>query len=501
MRKSIKLVALLLALLMFSTCLFACANDTTDPDQQGDDPTQGDDPAVEDPEENPEEEIIRPNIPETYDFGKKDMSFLYWFVESWTNTVRYCRDIYSESVIGEPIPDTVYYRNADIQEAYNVNITLEMQRHDVIINTITNQNASGDSTYLVTIPRLNEAGSLVTNGAFHNLYEVNHIDLTKPWWDQNSVEHLSSNDTLHLVATSLMVNDKDATAALAFSKDAIRDYELESPYQFVEDNTWTYETLADMAEQACSDLDGNDKMDKSDFWGFLGKSDVMPSFFHGSGGLFVVKDEDGLFQLNFGTSDDHFDATQDIQDYIMEADFFFNHHRQGIDDDEYTEMFMNGQGLFFWMRLDEVTNMRGSEINFGILPIPKFLEEQESYHSMVSQHTTGLLSIPLSTAGENLDMTGMILEAMSAHSHYDLQNEYIEISLKTRYARDDESEGMLDIILNNRVFDPALVFGFGNFASAYQDLHTGGNVASFFATKESATVKAIEEFNDKIAGY
>jgi hypothetical protein len=98
-------------------------------------------------------------------------------------------------------------------------------------------------------------------------------------------------------------------------------------------------------------------------------------------------------------------------------------------------------------------------------------------------------------------MTGMVLEAMSAHSHYDLQNEYIEISLKTRYARDDESEGMLDIILNNRVFDPALVFGFGNFASAYQDLHTGGNVASFFATKESATVKAIEEFNDKIAGY
>jgi hypothetical protein len=309
---------------------------------------------------------------------------------------------------------------------------------------------------------------------------------------------------LNLVATSLMVNDKDATAALAFSKQAIEDnQELGNPYELVRNGEWTYEAIAEMADIASRDLDGNDKMEKSDFWGFLGKHDVLTSFFHGSGGLMVTKDEDDLFVLNFGSNEDDINATQDILDFIMDGDFFFNHHVEGIGDDEYTQMFTDGYGLFFWMRLDEVTNMRGSSTNFGILPIPKYTETQEHHHSTVSQHTTGLLSIPYVVTGDKLDMVGMVLEALSAHSHYDLQNEYIEISLKSRYSRDDESEEMLDIILGNRVFDPALVFGFGGFADGFQSLYSTGNsnIASFVATKTTSTEKAIEEFNDKIAGF
>ena len=76
------------------------------------------------------------------------------------------------------------------------------------------------------------------------------------------------------------------------------------------------------------------------------------------------------------------------------------------------------------------------------------------------------------------------------------------MSLKGRYARDDESEDMLDIILGNRVFDPALIFGFGDFANSYQGLAAGkSGVSTFLATYESLTIKAIEEFNEKIAGY
>jgi hypothetical protein len=257
--------------------------------------------------------------------------------------------------------------------------------------------------------------------------------------------------------------------------------------------------VAEMAEEATKELDGDDVMDKNDFWGFLGKHDVLTSFFHGSGGLFVVKDEYDAFTFNFGTDETHISATEEIIDYIMKGDFFFNHHMEGIDDTEYTKMFTSGGGLFFWMRLDEVTNMRGSETNFGILPIPKYTETQENHHSTVSQHTTGLLSIPLSTAGDDLFRVGMVLEAMSAHSHYDLQKEYVEVALKGRYARDNESEEMLDIIFNNRVFDPALVFGFGGFADGYQSLSSGtGNIASYLASKETQTIDAIDEFNAKL---
>jgi hypothetical protein len=98
-------------------------------------------------------------------------------------------------------------------------------------------------------------------------------------------------------------------------------------------------------------------------------------------------------------------------------------------------------------------------------------------------------------------MVGMILEAMSAHSYYDLQNEYVEVSLKTRYARDDESEAMLDIILNNRVFDPGVIFNFGRFADEYQnDIPSGENIVTLYSTLADKTREAIDEFNEKILG-
>jgi hypothetical protein len=86
---------------------------------------------------------------------------------------------------------------------------------------------------------------------------------------------------------------------------------------------------------------------------------------------------------------------------------------------------------------------------------------------MVSQHTTGLMSVPLVITGEKLSNLGIILEAMAAESHYELIPTYIEESLKTKYSRDAESGAMLDIIINNRVFDPMLIYNFGGFADTY----------------------------------
>ena len=492
-----RILALLLALVMVTLCVVACG-DPKDPEEDlGDDIT--DDSNTDDTVEEEEDVRLKPDIPETYNFNEAEISFLYWYVDAWVDTVRYCRDIYFESPLGEPIPDKVYYRNAEIEENYNVKITLEMGRYDQIANIVTGQNATGDTTYLITVPRLLEQAGMVTSGSFVNLYDVNYIDLEKPWWDQDSIAQLSSNGTLNLVASALMVNDKDATAALAFNKDAAVDKSLDSLYSYIEDNTWTYETLISIAEDVNEDSNGNNKMDQDDFWGFLGKNDVMTSFFHGSGGQMVSKNDDDEFIFSFGTEND-INACMDLLDEIFAADWFFNHHMEGIDDAAYTKMFESGHGLFFWMRLDEVTNMRGSETNFGILPIPKYTEEQENYHSTVSQHTTGLISIPMSTAGDDLSMVGMILEAMSAHSYYGLQPEYVEVSLKTRYARDDESEISLDIILNSRVFDPGVIFGFAKFADEFQSMYAGGhrNIASFYETRQSAVEEAIAEFNDKI---
>ena len=126
-------------------------------------------------------------------------------------------------------------------------------------------------------------------------------------------------------------------------------------------------------------------------------------------------------------------------------------------------------------------------------------EEQKQYYSTVSQHTTGLLSIPNDNAADRLSMTGMVLEALAADSYYGLQTAYVDLSLKTKYSSDEESRESLGIILSSRVFDPGLVFNFGTFGDVIQGLGgSRGSLTTAIATYQSKIEGDIEKLMDAL---
>ncbi len=492
--KKQRLTALLLCLLLTLPLASCASNDETNPDAAAA-PTSGEITAAEDTPAETEEERIKPDIPATADFGGDDIYFLHWFHSGWASTVRTSRDIYAESLTGEAINDVVYNRNLKIETDYNVKITLENMDLGQMDGAISKAVTSGDTTYDVVYPRLYEAASMYQKDYFLNLHDVPNIDLEKPWWDGNCVDSLSMAGKLLSVATSINVNDKDATAALAFNKGYATDLGLPDIYSIVLEGEWTYDKLMELAEGAASDTDGNGTMEDTDMWGLLGGHDVMSSFWYGSGELMVTKDENDLFTFTFGSERSVTAAERVVN--LMNQNWFLNHHMiANTDDIYYAQLFETGHGLFFWMRLDEVTNMRAGETDFGIIPTPKYEASQDKYYSMVSQHTTGLMSIPLVQTGDALSNLGIILEAMAAESHYELIPTYIEESLKTKYSRDAESAEMLDIIINNRVYDPMLVYNFGSFADTFQNWGGANNtqIASSLQKQQKPIEKMLDRF-------
>ncbi len=496
MKKHTRLVALLMSLILALPLASCASNEETNPDTAGN--TASGDSAVTAEEtvpEETEEERIKPNIPETADFGGDEIYFLHWFHPSWASTVRTSRDIYAEALTGEAINDVVYNRNLKIETDYNVRIVLENLDLGQIDGAISQAVTSGDDTYDVVYPRLYEAASMYQKDYFLNLFDVPNIDLEQPWWDSNSIESLSMNNKLLAAASSINVNDKDATAALAFNKGYAEDLGLPDIYEIVLEGEWTYDQLIGMAEGAALDSDGNGTMEDTDMWGMLGGNDVMSAFWFGSGEQMITKDENDLFVFSFGGERSITAAERVVN--LMNQSWFLNHHLiANTDDTYYTQLFETGHGLFFWMRLDEVTNMRAGDTDFGIIPTPKYEASQDNYYSMVSQHTTGLMSIPLVIAGDKLSNLGIVLEAMAAESHYELIPTYIEESLKTKYSRDAESAEMLDIIINNRVFDPMIIYNFGGFANTFQGWgpNNNTNIASSLATSQKAVQKLLERF-------
>ena len=498
MAKLKRITAVLIALLMLVPTLASCSDNTpaetkeTTAQQETAQTAESTDASAD--ESETEEERIKPNIPESADFGGDDITFLHWYNTAWTETVRQSRDIYAEGITGEAINDAVYNRNVKIEDAYKVKIALQLEQSTDIASMVGQQVTAGDSTYDVVYQLLSAAPALIQKSYFHNLFNVPNIDLEKPWWDQNSISSLSTMGILPLVSTSINVNDKDATAALAFNKTIASNNQLEDLYTLVREGKWTYDKLTEMAEATYNDSNGDGTMTPDDVYGFLGGRDVIDSLYHGSGSQFITKNENDEFVFTFGTERDVDVISKGID--IVNSVWYFNHHAwKDQSDILYRQIFETGHGLFFWMRLDDVTNMRAGDADFGIIPIPKYEEAQDKYYSLVSQHTTGLMSIPITCAGDELSMVGMVLEALAAESHYTLIPEYIETSLKTKNSRDAESADMLDIILGNRVFDPMNVYSFANFGDAIMDAADANNkdMASLIKSKEKLVNKSIEK--------
>ena len=498
MTKLKRTMAMLIALLMLVPTLASCSDNTpaetkeTTAQQETAQTAESTDASSD--ESETEDERIKPNIPESADFGGDDITFLHWYNTAWTETVRQSRDIYAEGITGEAINDAVYNRNVKIEDAYKVKIALQLEQSTDIASMVGQQVTAGDSTYDVVYQLLSAAPALIQKSYFHNLFNVPNIDLEKPWWDQNSISSLSTMGILPLVSTSINVNDKDATAALAFNKTIASNNQLEDLYTLVREGKWTYDKLSEMAEATYNDSNGDGTMTPDDVYGFLGGRDVIDSLYHGSGSQFITKNENDEFVFTFGTERDVDVISKGID--IVNSSWYFNHHAwKDQSDILYRQIFETGHGLFFWMRLDDVTNMRAGDADFGIIPIPKYEEAQDKYYSLVSQHTTGLMSIPITCAGDELSMVGMVLEALAAESHYTLIPEYIETSLKTKNSRDAESADMLDIILGNRVFDPMNVYSFANFGDAIMDAADANNkdMASLIKSKEKLVNKSIEK--------
>ena len=167
-------------------------------------------------------------------------------------------------------------------------------------------------------------------------------------------------------------------------------------------------------------------------------------------------------------------------------------------DNDIRELFGNGQSLLWAEVLEHAYTMRMNyDINFGIVPMPKFTAEQENYHQYTTGYCTTVVCFPTTTKGEALDMATFAVEAMAIESVETIVPAYYDICLKGRYADDAESAAMLDIITTSVSSDYAEILGWGGFKTAVQDaISAGMPIASVISRNAPMTKKAIQKSLD-----
>jgi len=444
-------------------------------------------------------EKILPDVPDDKDYNGYEFTILA--NSTAYNPYWYSKDIYVEEETGDAIQDAVYYRNRAIEEKYNIKIKGVFTGSQ--FNDARKSIISADNSYdMFTVPLQGATAQLAQEGLLMDLKKTPYIDLDKPWWDQRANEQLSIGYKVMFTISDLLIIDKDALFIFLFNKDVIQEQGLEDPYALVKAGTWTIDKMWDMAKDMPRDVDGDGVMDDKDAYRLLTASHTIHGNIVSSGHFVITKDELDMPVLNIKHPMIHasYEKWQEINTDKTNSWIANDPKWNGKYPDIWIyqlEVLSEKRGLWLYAGMDRVTTLRTFDFNFGILPNPKFDESQKDYYNHVHAWCTTSVSIPITAEPER---TGMVLEALTAESYYTLRPAYYEVSLKTKFMRDDESGEMLDLIFNTRCYDLGHVYNWGGVFDMFMTLPVSKNPEFVSAYEkilpkiESDMQKAIDQF-------
>jgi len=479
---------------------FASCGDGAKQDQTGEKSEEANaegDQSIETGSEDAEQRM-EPNLPEV-DLEGYEFTFLTHLYDGddWINPTPL--ELIAEQQTGEPVNDAVYLRNMKITEKYNFDIKMEPASDEK--SAMNKAAKAGDDLYDAAIMFNNNIPGIVTSGLLSNIANLPYVDLSQPWWDP-AVNSMSIDHKNYLLGGDLLILDNEATNALLFNKDLMADLGLGLPYDLVNAGKWTLDKMNDFVRGAASDLNGDGLMKADDDrWGYVAFNDTFHAMLVGGGGTLALKDESDIPYIDFA-SPRNLAVTELVMDIMYDKENTLNIQADVSPSDLWTASYVNsfdgGRALFMWVRMRVVERFRGMEANFGIIPMPKYDEAQKNYCSVVNPYTGVLLGVPIS-AGEP-EKISIVLEALAAESRYTLQPAYYDVVLTRKYARDEESEEMLDVIFNSRVYDIGAVYSFGGVFIDFINLaaKSDRNVISYYEKKigsmENAIAKLVDTF-------
>lgn len=415
---------------------------------------------------------------ETFEVPELNYDSRVFTILACNEDVRYT---YIEEVelTGDAMDDAIYNRNRLTEEHLGIKLNIVDIDGIGMYEPVSKDVMSGDAEYDMINPHILQGISqMVTENLLADLSGLEYIDFSKSWWNSDFIETLNLNGKLFYASGDMIVPN---ARVIVFNKQMMEDYKLPDIYEVVNSGKWTLDKLGEYTKDAVRDANGDGQFDTDDIYAFsdLSNPGLATSFVHGSNELFVTRGDDG-FEINLG-SEKMYDITTKLYNYI------YKDGNTAITNVE----FGNGKVLFGSQVLLKLQILRTYDTDFGIIPFPKYDESQDKYHSSV---WNGLVCVPITA--KDKELCGAVLETMAYYSQSTLMPAYYNKLLDSKFARDDESLAMLDLIFDGLVYDIGLCFDnfIGCYAAPGNLLNQGStDLASFFAQNKSTYEKHYAE--------
>ncbi|MDD4773087.1 MAG: hypothetical protein PHZ09_05710 [Eubacteriales bacterium] len=357
---------------------------------------------------------------------------------------------------GDIVNDAYYRRNQIIEERYNIEFE-ESQVPDYNTLTVTFRNSAAAASDDFDLCRLimRDAFSLALEGYVAPVSQLPYLDITQDWYIHYVNEELSIGGELLFAYSDDCVDTLEGMFCVFFNKALSEQLNLTSPYELTDSGGWTLEAFYSAAAAAIDDLNGDGKYTlEEDRWGIISEHDmILPSMWVGAGKKTVAKDADDIPYFIAHGDETLYSLLTDVYDFWITDGMCYDSFLK-IAYNEKNRIyargyFIAGSAMFIVNGFGTASRLRDMESDFGIVPLPKYDEVQQSYYTRLCD---GWLNLPLYCAAD-LSRTGVIMESLAVESKNYVIPAIYDRALLNKYIRDEETVRMLDIIQRNRIID------------------------------------------------
>ncbi len=363
---------------------------------------------------------------------------------------------YGDAYYGE-----VKARNDKIEEDYDIELVVEKIENPRV--AIEEDAQSGGRMYdAAVIHVVEDAAVLAQNDLLCNLYSLKNFDYSAPWWDASANEAYSIGDKLYFTTGDITIMNKANTWCILFNKEMVTNYGLENPYEMFRNNTWTFDKLAEMASTVHNAAGPEDMENPDAVFGMVTAYGDALEFYGGSGMTLCSKDAQNNPSLAFGESEASVNLAETVLTNLRNADWKIYAQTPNVGMQPAFKLFWTGRALFRPSGFTAVTKCRSlAEIEIGILPMPRVTETQDGYYTT----STGTFVACIPKNCKDPEYSAYMLDAFAAGAKNYITPAYIEVNLKQKSLRDNDSEEILEYIYSHIIYDVGRVYNFGKVTS------------------------------------
>lgn len=388
-------------------------------------------------------------VPDDVKFEGEKFTILCREDNAWGN---FLHEVKADEDATELVNEQVYKRNAEVESRFGLTLDIyaiagQWAAKDEFVNTFKNSILSNSSSFDLIMGYQAYMADPGLTELYANFNEVPYVkdNLGASYYFQDIIKEMTVNNKLFFLVGDYNLTYWEYLYVMYFNKKLAENYQLEDLYALVKDGKWTYDKMVEMTKGVFTDMNGDAYPDPSDQFGYISDipnvTDAFYSFFNVQP---TSRDENNDIVISI----DQAKMVEILEKVIAfkksdDTYFDYSYSSQTTDEKVLNTIFQENRALFYPETLSKAQDFRGMETDFGIIPYPKWNENQEGYYTQ-SQNGYSVAVVPIDV--KNMEMTGAVLDVMNALSNKNVIPAYYDQALKSKYARDDQSGEMLDLI-------------------------------------------------------